>query len=191
MILFSHNELDFHDYSTDCCVGFLDLVNPSYNKNTILKRRQIETYYSKFMNSLHKITKKHNIKIVENEDDCILLYSPSTSNTENIKPFEDFFTCIYTINDELDKINKDLFNNNLPQLNYRISVDYGDVDLSLEDEYSQLGSFGTTVNICSQIDSIYNQSEISIGEKLYKILESLLFDPCYKYQLKIKNNELN
>ena len=191
MILFSYNEFDFHDYSTDCCIGFLDLVNPSYTKNTVLNIGQIRTYYSKFINSLYKITKKFNIKVVENDEDCIFLYSPSTSNTENIKPFEDFFTCIYSILDELDKINKDLFNNSIHQLNYRISIDYGNVDLSLEDEYSQLGSFGTTANICSQIDSIYNKGEISIGEKLYKILESLLFDPCHEYQLKIKNNQLN
>ncbi|MGD1838672.1 MAG: adenylate/guanylate cyclase domain-containing protein [Nitrososphaeraceae archaeon] len=173
--------IKFYGDSLNCCIGFLDLVNSTRNVIAITDNKNIRTYYSKFINSLYKITKKYDIKIIKNIGDCIFFYSPATNNTEYIKPFEDFFTCIYSILDKRDQINKELFESNLPAFNYRISIDYGKVELALVGEYSQLDLFGTAVNICSKINSISNQNAINIGEKLYRILKSLSFDRYYDF----------
>ena len=180
-LLSSSSGIKFYGDSLTCCIGFIDLVNSTNNVITIEDSKKIRTYYSKFINSLYKITKKFNIKIIKNIGDCIFFYAPSTTNTESIKPFCDLFTCIYSILDERDKINKDLFESNLPSFNYRISVDHGYVELALVGEYSQLDLFGTTVNICSKINSITNPNEINIGEKLYRILKSLSIDKQYDF----------
>ena len=56
-----------------------------------------------------------------------------------------------------------------------MSLDYGVLDLSLVDDYSQTDLFSSTLNLCSKINSspslsMYN--EIIIGAKLYKVLKS-------------------
>ncbi|HET9806531.1 MAG TPA: response regulator [Nitrososphaeraceae archaeon] len=63
----------------------------------------------------------------------------------------------------------------LPPFNYRISMDYGVLDLALVDDYSQTDLFGSTVNVCSKINSSSSLSipnEIIIGDNLYRILKS-------------------
>ena len=58
-------------------------------------------------------------------------------------------------------MNKELLkNNNLSQVeSYKISLDYGVVDLALAGDNYQLDIFGSTVNICSKINSSSSSSE--------------------------------
>src|SRR6187551_2308885 len=82
------------------------------------------------------------------------------SVSENVKS--------YSINQELSK-------QQLPPYNYRITMDYGVLDLALVGDYSQIDLFGTTVNLCSKINSSPSLSihnEIIIGDNLYRILKS-------------------
>ena len=55
-----------------------------------------------------------------------------------------------------------------------MSLDYGDLDLALVGYYSQTDLFGSTLNLCSKIDSssFSIQNEIIIGDRLYKVLNS-------------------
>jgi len=68
-------------------------------------------------------------------------------------------------------------NNNLPPLDYfKISIDYGVVDLALAGDNYQLDVFGSTVNVCSKINSASSLSssknEIIIGNNFYRVLKS-------------------
>ena len=54
----------------------------------------------------------------------------------------------YSLNDELSK-------QHLPPFNFRISIDYGVVDLALVGDCSQTDLFGSTLNLCSKINSSY------------------------------------
>ena len=61
----------------------------------------------------------------------------------------------------------------LPPFNYRISIDYGVLDLALVGDYSQIDLFGTTINLCSKINSSLSiPNEIIIGDNFYRILKS-------------------
>jgi hypothetical protein len=73
----------------------------------------------------------------------------------------------YSLNDELSK-------QHLPPFNFRISIDYGVVDLALVGDYSQIDLFGSTLNLCSKINSSYLSipNEIIIGDNFYRILKS-------------------
>jgi hypothetical protein len=55
-----------------------------------------------------------------------------------------------------------------------MSLDYGVLDLALVGDYSQTDLFGSTLNLCSKINSssLSIQNEIIIGDKLYKVLKS-------------------
>ena len=73
----------------------------------------------------------------------------------------------YSINDELSK-------QHLPPFNFRITIDYGIVDLALVGDYSQIDLFGSTLNLCSKINSssLSIPNEIIIGDNFYRILKS-------------------
>jgi class 3 adenylate cyclase len=71
-------------------------------------------------------------------------------------------------------VNQELSKQHLPPFNYRITVNFGILDLALVGDYSQVDLFGSTINICSKINSssfsITNQ--IIIGDNFYRILKS-------------------
>ena len=61
----------------------------------------------------------------------------------------------------------------LPPFNYRITIDYGVVDLALVGDYSQIDLFGPTINLCSKINSSLSiPNDIIIGDNFYRILKS-------------------
>jgi hypothetical protein len=79
----------------------------------------------------------------------------------------------FKILDERYKINDKLTRKHLPTFNFRMSLDYGVLDLALVGDYSQTDLFGSKLNLCSKINSSFSISnEIIIGDKLYKVLKS-------------------
>ena len=61
----------------------------------------------------------------------------------------------------------------LPPFNYRITIDYGVLDLALVGDYSQIDLFGPTINLCSKINSsLSTPNELIIGDTLYRVLNS-------------------
>ena len=63
---------------------------------------------------------------------------------------------------------------NTPPFNYRITIDYGILDLALVGDYSQIDLFGSSINLCSKINSssLSIPNEIVIGDNFYRILKS-------------------
>jgi hypothetical protein len=80
----------------------------------------------------------------------------------------------FKILDERYKINDDLTRKHLPPFNFRMSLDYGILDLALVTDYSQTDLFGSTLNLCSKVNSSFLSfpNDIIIGERLYKVLKS-------------------
>ena len=84
--------------------------------------------------------------------------------------------CGFNILDERYNINEELTRHYLPPFNYRISIDYGLVDLSIRGKYSQIDLFGSTINLCSKINSfLCIPNEIIIGDNIYRVLKSFPF----------------
>ena len=161
--------------SIKSCVGFIDLVDSTKNIATMDNLESIRKYYSTFINSISKIVKSYGGKILRNIGDCILFYFPKTSdNINDANSFEKAIACEFKILEERYKINEKLGRKHLPPFNFRLSLDYGVLDLALVSDYSQTDLFGSTLNLCSKTNSssfsILN--EIIIGDKLYKVLKS-------------------
>ncbi|HET9774743.1 MAG TPA: response regulator, partial [Nitrososphaeraceae archaeon] len=69
--------------------------------------------------------------------------------------------------------NQELSKQHLPPFSYRISMDFGVLDLALVGDYSQIDLFGSTVNRCSKINSSLSiANQIIIGDNFYRILKS-------------------
>jgi CheY-like chemotaxis protein len=171
---FSSKGIRFSGDSIKSCVGFIDLVDSTKNTITMDNLESIRKYYSTFINSISKNIKSYSGKVIKNIGDSLLFYFPKTSNNKNIDVFIEAIECGFKILDERYNINQELSKQQLPPFNYRISMDYGVLDLALVGEYSQIDLFGTTINLCSKINaSTCIPNEIIIGDNFYRILKSL------------------
>jgi class 3 adenylate cyclase len=170
---FSSKGIRFSGDAIKSCVGFIDLVDSTKNTITMDNLEAIRKYYSTFINSVSEIVKKYNGKVIKNIGDCLLFYFPKTTDVNNIGVFLEAIECGFKILDERYSINQELSQHPLPPFNYRISIDYGVLDLALVGEYSQIDLFGTTINLCSKINTSSSiPNEIIIGDNFYRFLKS-------------------
>jgi CheY-like chemotaxis protein len=170
---FSSKGIRFSGDSIKGCVGFIDIVDSTKNIATMDNLESTRKYYSTFINSISEYVKSYSGKVVKNIGDGLLFYFPKTTDVNNIVVFREVIECGFKILDERYSINQDLSKQDLPLFNYRITIDYGVIDLALVGDYSQIDLFGTTINLCSKINTSSSiPNEIIIGDNFYRILKS-------------------
>jgi class 3 adenylate cyclase len=174
-------EIRFSNESLYSCVGFIDLVDSTKNIIVMDKIEHIRKYYSEFINPISQIIKRYEGKIIKNIDDGLLFYFPRITNSndnnyhdeKSMNYFKHAIECCFKILDERYKINNELSKQHLPPFNYRISLDYGVVDLALAGDNNQIDLFGSTINLCSKINtsSLAIPNEVIIGDNFYRFLQ--------------------
>jgi CheY-like chemotaxis protein len=171
--------IKFSDDSIKCCVCFIEFESAAVSNIAMSEdsSSHIREYYSTIINSLSQIIKRNNGKIVKSLGDRLLCYFLNFSDINNEKAFEEVIECGFEILEKRDDINQELsMKNNLPPVeSYKISMDYGVVDLALAGDNYQVDIFGSTVNLCSKINSspsLSSNNEIIIGNNFYRILKS-------------------
>ncbi len=171
---FTPTEIRFSGSSIKSCVVFIDLVNSTTNTLAMDNLEHIRMYYSNFINSVSKIIKKYDGKVIKYIGDCILVYFPKTSDNKNEQAFREVIECGLKILDSRYNINQELSKQNIPPFSYKISMDYGLLDLALVGEKSQIDWFGSTINLCSKINSssLSTPNDIIIGDNFCRILKS-------------------
>jgi CheY-like chemotaxis protein len=169
-----NKSIKFTDDSLKCCVCFIEFQGSINNTTITDDSSNIREYYSTVINSLSQIIKRYNGKIVKSLGDRLLCYFLNFSDLNNEKAFEDVIECGLKILEKREDMNKELLmKNNLPSVeSYKISLDYGVVDLALAGDNYQLDIFGSAVNLCSKINSSSAHNEIIIGNNFYRILKS-------------------
>ena len=173
-----NKSIKFTEDSLKCCVCFIEFESTIYNTALVEDHLQLREYYSVVINSLSQIINHHNGKIVKSLGDRLMCYFLNFSDLNNEKAFEDVIECGLEILERREDMNNELLKNknNLPPIErYKISLDYGVVDLALAGDNYQLDIFGSAVNICSKINSSPSLSlpnEIIIGNNFYRILKS-------------------
>ena len=140
----SSKDVRFSGVSIKSCVGFIYLVDSTKNIATMDNLESIKRYYSTFINSISKIVKSYSGKVIKNIGDCILFYFPKTFDINDGNSFQEAIECDFKILDERYKINDELVKKHLPPFNFRMSLDYGVLDLALVGDYSQTDLFGST-----------------------------------------------
>ena len=171
---FSSKGIRFSGNSIKSCVCFIDLVDSTKNTITMDGLEYTRKYYSTFINSVSKIVKSYGGKVIKNIGDCLLLYFPNTSDNKNEDAFRAAIDCGFKILDSRYAINQELSKQHLPPFSYKISIDYGVLDLAIVGDYNQTDLFGSTVNLCSKINSssLSIANQIIIGDNFYRILKS-------------------
>jgi CheY-like chemotaxis protein len=145
---------------------------------------RVSKYYSIFLNTLATIAKNFNAKIIKVTSDGLIFYFPKTYDSSNKSAFKDVIECCLTMTTAANVIiNKELYKEKLPHVNYRISADYGRVEVARSTTSQNDDLFGPTMNICAKINRKAKPNGIVIGCSLYRMIKSFSFSAQdYKFE---------
>jgi CheY-like chemotaxis protein len=168
---FNNEQITFINYTHSYCVCIIDIVNSTDNTSKIIGSEQIRKYYSIFLNTMASIIKKYNGKVIKNAGDCLIYYFPKTVNSANLSSFQDVLDCGLAMVEANHVLNSNLDKNRLPPISYRISGNYGKVELAISTNSNNVDLFGPTVNICSKINHLASSNEMVIYKDLHDVLK--------------------
>jgi class 3 adenylate cyclase len=169
-------EIYFSDQSNGYyCVCLVDMVNSSQITAKIADGNKIRKYYEIFLNAMAALAKNFGAKVIKNIGDALLFYFPNTSDTENITAFKEVLECCTAIIAAHEFINIRLETEALPSVSYRISADYGRVEVATTVTSGREDLFGPTVNMCAKINSQAEPNGIVIGGDLHEIMKRFSF----------------
>ena len=154
------------------CLGMVDMVD-STKISATLGNDRMSRYYQIFLNSMSKILNKFDGKVVKNIGDCLLYYFPvcKIKNPEDylIKSLE----CSFVMIESHDFICQYLKKETLPCLDYRISMDYGNVTLMKSSDSASIDMIGTPINICAKINRKASTNGIVVGGDIREMLKKV------------------
>jgi class 3 adenylate cyclase len=180
--IYSDNaEVSFSGRHQNYCVCFIDMMN-STTITATLSDIKLRRYYATFLNSMATIIRNFGGKIIKNAGDCLIYYFPATSDTSDTHAFGDALECCMTMTGAHGTINAALKEEKLPPLNYRISADYGAVEIAHSTASNNDDLFGTTMNVCAKINSKAAANSVVMGADLRQILQSLSFNKDYQFK---------
>jgi two-component system, OmpR family, response regulator ChvI len=168
-------EICFLPNSQNYCVCFVDMVDSTGITAKISDHQKIRQYYSIFINTMAILVKNYGAKIVKNAGDALIFYFPDSSDPAQEAAFKDILECFTVMILARDIINAKLESQNLPPVSYRISADYGRVEVATSTSSRTEDLFGSPMNICAKINSMAEPNGIVIGGDLYQIIKSFSF----------------
>jgi len=118
------------------------------------------------------IGKKFGALITKIAGDSLVLYFPQTSNKNDKRVFRNIIECGITMLAAFNFINSKMSEEGLPSVDYRISSDYGRSDIARSHRSNTYDLFGSTMNICAEINRIATPNTMVIGGNLYQIIKS-------------------
>ncbi|HUU47375.1 MAG TPA: adenylate/guanylate cyclase domain-containing protein [Nitrosopumilaceae archaeon] len=183
MVAFSGNSQSY-------CVGMVDIVNSTKISHT-LDMYKMSKYYKIFINSISKVLSRFGGCVVKNMGDSLLYYFPESSKTESKYGITSCLEASFAIIQEHVSINEYLQNENLPQIDYRVSADYGMVVLMNTNDSTSLDIIGPPVNMVSKINRSAAVNGIVFGSDLYEISKDLneyKFKRIGEYSIGLKNS---
>jgi two-component system response regulator ChvI len=169
-------EIYFADQSNGYyCVCIVDIVNSSQITARIAVGNKIKKYYEIFLNAMAALAKNFGAKVIKNVGDALLFYFPDTSDSENMIAFKEVLECCTAIIAAHEFINIRLEAEALPPVSYRISADYGRVEVATTVTSGAEDLFGPTVNMCAKINSQAEPNGIVIGGDLHEMMKRYSF----------------
>ena len=160
--------------SQNCCVCFVDIIDSTRFTSTINNPEKVRKYYSVFLNTMAAIARNFGAKIIKNVGDCLIFYFPDILSDRTLR---DVIECCITMIEAHDPINDKLHEEDLPILSYRISADYGNVEVARSSSSLSDDLFGPTMNMCAKINSLAPSNGLAIGKGLYDLVRSISLLP--------------
>jgi class 3 adenylate cyclase len=108
------------------------------------------------------IGKKFGALISKFAGDSLVLYFPQTSNKNDKRAFKNVIECGITMLAAFNFINSKMSEEGLPSAGYRISSEYGRSDIARLYRSNTYDLFGSTVNICTEINRIATPNSMDV-----------------------------
>jgi two-component system, OmpR family, response regulator ChvI len=153
-----------------CCVSFVDMVHSTEIIAQISNPARIRKYYSTFINTIAAIARRFNAKVIKNTGDCLIYYFPKTFDYSNSYAFKDVIECGLTMIKVHSYIIRSSNKDKLPDINYRISADYGNVQMNRSIASMTNDMFGPVIDLCSRMNSMASPNGMVIGTNLFQII---------------------
>ena len=166
-------EVSFTNNSENYCVTVVDIVGSTSIVSAISSSEKTRKFYSIFINAMANILRKYDARVIKTVGDGIISFFPKTKDTTNTSAFKDVLECCFSQIAESPNINKMLQEEKLPSIGYRISADYGRVEIAKSGNLDIDDLFGSTVNFCSKMNLRASWNGIVIGSDLYRIIRSI------------------
>ncbi len=176
-------QITFINYTRKYCICIIDIANSTKITQELASSEKIRSYYSIFLNKMASIIKQYNGKVIKNAGDCLIYYFPKTVDAATDESaFQNVLDCGLEMIDANPTLNSDLNKNDLPPINYRISGNYGKVELATSLNSNGVDLFGPTVNICSKINHLALSNEMVIYKDLYDVISKTSYfkEYCFK-----------
>ena len=161
--------LKFSQHEQNDCVGVIDMTD-STRISSELSDDGVSKIYEIFLNFMAKIIRKHNGEVVKNIGDALMFRFSNIDPNDSITMKNILECCLSMINSH-EELKKQLNAENMPELDYKISVTYGPVKVAQSTTSNISDIFGPTVNRCFKINSLCPINSIIIGENMYKIMK--------------------
>ena len=185
-------QMKFINYTQQYCIGIIDIVNSTNETSKISSPNKLRKYYSLFLNTMSSVINSCNGKVIKTIGDSLFFYFPKTCNVANESAFHDVFECGMRMLSSSDILDSQLCKNDLQPINYRICMDYGEVEIAMSDNSNEVDLFGSVVNECSKMNNLVSSREWCIGKKLYNRASKSQFINNYTInKVNIQNNSCN
>jgi CheY-like chemotaxis protein len=168
-------QINFINFTQQYCIGFIDIINSTQETAKIKDPKKLRKYYSLFLNSMSTILTQYHGKIIKNSGDNLFFYFPKTSNLDDQRALQNVFDCSTSMIKSNKPLNQELAEADLPPINYRISMNYGLVEVALGSTNKEVDLFGSVVNECAKINSLSKSNGLVIGKNLYTLLINSTF----------------
>ncbi len=162
--------LRFSQKNEDSCVCLVDIIQSTV-LTANLSDEQTRKFYEVFLNSVAAIVKKFNGIVVKNIGDSLLFYFPNIEANDKVA-FTNVIECCLTMGESYNEINKQMIQEGLPEIAYRISITYGTVNIAKVVTSSVNDIFGSTVNRCAKINRFAFPNNLIIGSDVYENIKS-------------------
>jgi CheY-like chemotaxis protein len=180
--MMTDGQINFIDFRQNYCVGFIDIVDSTRQTYKIKEFQKIAKFYAIFINSVSSLIHQFDGKIVKSSGDGIFFYFPRTADSKNQKALKDVFDCAVCMVNSNKALNAELDQDNLPHIDYRISMDYGLTEIALSANNNEVDLFGLVVNVCAKMNRLSEKNGIVIGQNLYELLIDSPFVHDYDLQ---------
>lgn len=178
--------MEYSDVPQKSVVCFIDLINSTEIASALSAEKMVR-YYEIFLNSIAQTAERHHANVVKNLGDSILFHFPG--NKSDLLFFENCLDCCMDIMNKKNEINSQMNNEKLPNANYRISLDYGDILLGKTSTSYVDDIIGEPVDRCYEMDHFGSSDDLVFGENLYNQVRSSKKYKHLKLTESIKNSD--
>lgn len=157
------------------CVFMVDIVN-STSTTARMKPDDYPRYYKIFYSAMREISRDFGAAVLKFVGDALIFYFPATSDSGNKLAFAEVINCGSTMFSSRFAVNNMLNQQGLPSISFRISADYGRMDIIETSDPPSIDFVSPSMNMASKMNHLASSNSMVIGGDLRQVLHRLQLD---------------